>query len=60
MAPAYVLDYLAAHEVAHLLYMNHSPAFWKVVSTLSAHVDCSEAWLKANGAGLLRFGPSRG
>ena len=57
MAPAFVLDYLAAHEVAHLLYMNHSPAFWKVVGRLTVHVDRGEAWLKANGAGLLRFGP---
>lgn len=57
MAPSFVLDYLAAHEVAHLVYMNHSPAFWKVVGKLTSHVDRGEAWLKANGAGLLRFGP---
>lgn len=57
MAPSFVLDYLAAHEAAHLLYMNHSPAFWRVVGKLTHDVDRSEAWLKANGAGLLRFGP---
>ncbi|MDR3407376.1 MAG: SprT family zinc-dependent metalloprotease [Methylovirgula sp.] len=57
MAPSYVLDYLAAHEVAHLVYMNHSPAFWKILGRLSAHVDRAEVWLKAHGAGLLRFGP---
>ncbi len=57
MAPGYVLDYLAAHEVAHLVYMNHSPAFWKILGRLSGHVERAEAWLKANGAGLLRFGP---
>lgn len=57
MAPGFVLDYLAAHEVAHLHYMNHSPAFWKVVGRLTTHVDRGEAWLKAHGAGLLRFGP---
>ncbi len=57
MAPSYVLDYLAAHEVAHLVYMNHSPAFWKILGRLSTHVDRAEAWLKINGAGLLRFGP---
>ncbi|MGC2050230.1 MAG: SprT family zinc-dependent metalloprotease, partial [Methylovirgula sp.] len=57
MAPSYVLDYLAAHEVAHLVHMNHSPSFWKVLGKLSAHVDRAEAWLKAHGAGLLRFGP---
>ncbi len=60
MAPTYVLDYLAAHEVAHLIYMNHSPNFWKIVTKLSAHVDRAEAWLKAHGAGLLRFGPYQG
>ncbi len=60
MAPNYVLDYLAAHEVAHLLYMNHSPSFWKVVGKLTAHVDRGEAWLKVHGAGLLRFGPFKG
>jgi predicted metal-dependent hydrolase len=60
MAPSFVLDYLAAHEVAHLLYMNHSPAFWKVVGKLSNDVARGEAWLKAHGAGLLRFGPFKG
>lgn len=57
MAPSFVLDYLAAHEVAHLLHMNHSPSFWKVVGKLSIHVDRAEAWLKTHGAGLLRYGP---
>ncbi len=57
MAPGYVLDYLAAHEVAHLVHMNHSPSFWKILAKLSAHVEGAEAWLKAHGAGLLRFGP---
>lgn len=60
MAPAYVLDYLAAHEVAHLHHMNHSPAFWRVVGKLTHDIDRGEAWLKANGAGLLRFGPFKG
>jgi predicted metal-dependent hydrolase len=60
MAPSFVLDYLAAHEVAHLLYMNHSAAFWKVLAKMSPNVEKGEAWLKANGAGLLRFGPFRG
>ncbi|SFK01294.1 M48 family metallopeptidase [Methylocapsa palsarum] len=59
MAPPFVLDYLAAHEVAHLLHMNHSPAFWKVVAKLSNDVQPAEAWLKAHGAGLLRFGPDK-
>jgi predicted metal-dependent hydrolase len=56
MAPHFVLDYLAAHEVAHLAHMNHSDAFWRVVGRLSPDVEAAEAWLKANGSGLLRFG----
>jgi predicted metal-dependent hydrolase len=60
MAPSYVLDYLAAHEVAHLVHMNHSPSYWKVLAKLPVHIERGESWLKANGAGLLRFGPYNG
>ncbi len=60
LAPPFVLDYLAAHEVAHLVYMNHSEAFWAVVGQLSPDVAAAEGWLKAHGPGLLRFGaPAR-
>jgi predicted metal-dependent hydrolase len=56
MAPPDVLDYLAAHEVAHLIHLNHSDKFWKVTRKLSAHTDMAEAWLRANGADLHRYG----
>lgn len=56
MAPGFVLDYLAAHEVAHMRHMNHSPAFWKVVAALTPHAGRAEAWLRAHGSELLRFG----
>ena len=56
MAPRFVLDYLAAHEAAHLLHMNHSAAFWAAVGRLTADTERAEAWLKAHGSGLLRFG----
>ncbi|MGH6835976.1 MAG: M48 family metallopeptidase [Methylocella sp.] len=56
MAPRFVLDYLAAHEVAHLLHMNHSATFWAAVGRLTADTERAEAWLKAHGSGLLRFG----
>ena len=56
MAPADVLDYLAAHEVAHLIHLNHSDKFWKVTRRLSAHTDSAETWLRANGADLHRYG----
>jgi predicted metal-dependent hydrolase len=57
MAPHFVLDYLAAHETAHLLHMNHSKAFWAAVACLTADTERAETWLKAHGSGLLRFGP---
>jgi predicted metal-dependent hydrolase len=56
MAPPFVLDYLAAHEVAHLKEMNHSARFWAVVHGLCARTDEAEAWLKRHGGGLHRYG----
>ncbi len=56
MAPAGVLSYVVAHEVAHLAEMNHSPAFWRVVADLAGDPAPAKQWLKANGAGLHRFG----
>jgi predicted metal-dependent hydrolase len=59
MAPPFVLDYLAAHEVAHLVHLDHSPRFWAVANRLSPDVDRAEAWLKAHGAGLHRVAARR-
>lgn len=56
MAPQFVQDYVAAHEVAHLAHMNHSPAFWSQVRALTDHTDQAIAWLKVHGPGLLRIG----
>jgi hypothetical protein len=56
LAPPYVLDYLAAHEVAHIAHMNHSPKFWRVTNMLFPDTDRAEAWLKAHGSSLHRFG----
>src|ERR1700730_7672124 len=53
MAPHFVLDYLAAHETAHLLHMNHSEAFWAAVARLKPDTDRAETWLKLHGSGLL-------
>jgi len=52
MAPAPVLDYVVAHEVAHLLEMNHSPAYWAVVSRICPDYRQPRQWLRANGAVL--------
>jgi len=56
MAPSFVLKYLAAHEVAHFKEMNHSDRFWKLTRELSPETDQAEAWLKAHGRGLHRYG----
>ncbi|WJR78160.1 SprT family zinc-dependent metalloprotease [Bradyrhizobium sp. NP1] len=56
LAPPYVLDYLAAHEVAHLVEMNHSPRFWKVVGRICPYVERAKAWLDTHGNDLHRYG----
>ena len=58
MAPPFVLDYLAAHEVAHLVHMNHSVAFWATAERLFPDLHRAEAWLKTHGVALMRFGAS--
>ncbi len=55
MAPPEVLDYVAAHEVAHLREMNHSRAFWNVVARLMPSYQKHRAWLRTNGHSLHRF-----
>jgi predicted metal-dependent hydrolase len=49
MAPAEVLAYVAAHEVAHLAEMNHSPAFWRTVERLYGDCRAPRAWLRREG-----------
>ena len=56
MAPGWVLDYVVAHEVAHLAEMNHSDRFWAQVARLSPHRVAAHAWLRRHGPGLLRVG----
>ena len=56
LAPPFVLDYLAAHEVAHLIEMNHSRRFWRVVARICPEWQRAKAWLNAHGAALHRYG----
>jgi hypothetical protein len=56
LAPVSVLDYVVAHEVAHLIEMNHSRQFWKRVGELTDDMDRSKAWLSAYGQTLYRYG----
>lgn len=56
LAPPHVLDYVAAHEVAHLREMNHSPRFWKLVEDALPTMNRSRKWLKAHGTNLHIYG----
>jgi predicted metal-dependent hydrolase len=56
MAPPKVLDYVAAHECAHLLEMNHSPKFWAHVAKCTPDWKRQRAWLRTHGAGLQSAG----
>ncbi|MEL6573052.1 MAG: SprT family zinc-dependent metalloprotease [Pseudomonadota bacterium] len=55
MAPPDVLHYVAAHEVAHLEEMNHSPAFWAVVERLFGDYTGPRRWLRTEGDRLHRI-----
>ena len=56
LAPDFVLDYVVAHEVAHLREMNHGPRFWKLVRALAPDIETPQAWLKKHGTALHRYG----
>jgi predicted metal-dependent hydrolase len=56
LAPPFVLDYLAAHEVAHLVEMNHSARFWRVVARVCPEMERAKAWLSTHGNELHRYG----
>ncbi len=57
LAPPFVLNYVVAHEVAHLKEMNHGPRFWKIVHELVGDVRKPQAWLRQHGAALHRYAP---
>lgn len=56
LAPAHVLDYVAAHEVAHLAEMNHGPRFWTHVKKAMPAYEFSKSWLQVYGPDLHRYG----
>lgn len=60
LAPCAVLDYVAAHEVAHLAEMNHSDRFWTVVHQLKSDCDGPRDWLRRYGVALHRHDFTRG
>ena len=56
MAPREVLDYVVAHEVAHLVEHNHGKRFWAHVARLCEDAEGSRKWLRRHGAALHRYG----
>lgn len=58
LAPRFVLDYVAAHEVAHLKEMNHGPRFWALVAKTMPEMRAAKKWLSAHGAQLHAIGPA--
>ncbi|MEP2640703.1 SprT family zinc-dependent metalloprotease [Roseobacter sp.] len=55
LAPPQVLDYVAAHEVAHLVEMNHSAAFWAIVERIHGDYTAPRRWLRTHGSDLHRY-----
>lgn len=58
-APVKAFDYVVAHEVAHLVHMDHSENFWRVCERLSRDYDEGKGWMAQNGHDLMRFGPEQ-
>lgn len=55
MAPLAVSSYVAAHEIAHLLQMNHSQKYWNVVGSIYPNYRDQRNWLRENGRNLHKF-----
>lgn len=55
-APYYAIDYVVAHEVAHMIHMDHSKAFWDVCEKLSCDYAKGKKWMKSHGNELMRYG----
>jgi predicted metal-dependent hydrolase len=56
LAPPFVLDYLAAHEVTHRVELNHSKRYWRALERVFPEWQRAEAWLRAHGPSLYRYG----
>lgn len=56
MAPEAILDYVVAHEVAHLRHHHHGKRFWNLVAKLTGDVEAARTWLRQEGARLHRYG----
>ncbi len=54
-APTAVIDYVIVHELAHIRVFNHSPAFWRLVTTHYPRHTEAKAWLNTHSAELYRL-----
>ncbi|MCB9979387.1 MAG: M48 family metallopeptidase [Rhodospirillales bacterium] len=55
-APVEAMDYVVAHEVAHMRHMNHGPAFWALCRDLSTDFLTGHRWMRTQGYSLMRYG----
>lgn len=55
LAPLASLDYVVAHEVAHLRHMDHGKQFWALCEKLSTDFSTGHNWMKTNGHSLMRY-----
>jgi predicted metal-dependent hydrolase len=51
-APKHIVDYVILHELAHTKILDHSPRFWKLVSSICPDYKAAKAWLKKYGREL--------
>ncbi|MEL6112161.1 MAG: SprT family zinc-dependent metalloprotease [Pseudomonadota bacterium] len=56
LAPPAILDYVAAHECAHLVHMNHSKAYWRVLAGLGVDAGAARQWFQHHGPRLFSYG----
>jgi hypothetical protein len=59
LAPPPMLDYVAAHECAHLVHLDHSPAYWRVLKGLGVDARAARDWFAAHGRALHAYGRER-
>lgn len=57
-APREVFDYVVVHELAHLVHLDHSRAYWRLVKDMKSDFESARAWLRREGSSLLRYGAS--
>ena len=54
-APLDALDYVVAHEVAHLKYLDHSPSFWQICEDLAQNYSTGKSWMRRHSQGLYKY-----